>query len=193
MKDISIQSSPIEFTLLLPYDNKDISLVYSDKKSSRELSALYELGMYNNSYKPTILHRLFSINEYNNKVNLIKSRKTYFDLNNKNNKESRLIFLWSGRCTSHERDIMQDFFSESSDEIYELYTKYHQNNHDEHERVKLSNQIDNIISLLVFKANIIDVKNNNKEKREKRLLLSISIIYIILLGVITFGLLAKQL
>lgn len=192
MQDINIQNSPIEFTLLFPYNNKDVPLIYSDKKSSRELSAFYELGMYNNFYKPSLLHKLFLRGE-NNTINLVKSRELYFDLNIKDNKKSNLVFLWSGKCTKNEREIIQDFFSENSDELYELYKKYHSDNYNDRDKSYFQSKIDDILSLLAFKISIIDIKNKNKEKWEKKLLLYLSIIYSILLGVISIGLLTKQL
>lgn len=193
MKDINIQNSPIEFTLLFPYNNKDIPLIYSDKKSSRKLSAFYELGIYNSFYKPNLLHKLFLRGEYNNTINLVKSRELYFDLNIKDNKKSNLVFLWSGKCTKNEREIIQCFFSENSDELYELYKKYDSDNYDDRDKSYFKSKIDDILSLLAFKVSIIDIRNRDKEKKERKLLLYVSIIYLILLGVISLGLLTKQL
>lgn len=193
MKEINISNSTIDFTLLLPYNNKDIPLIYSDKKSSLELSAFYELGIYNNHYSSSLFSRLFSVDGYTNKVNLIKSHELYLDLKNKNSKKSNIIFLWSGKCSKEERKLMQDSLSLNSDELYDLYTNYHNDNYNDNEKKYFLDRINDILRILAFRASIIDLQNKHKEKRKRNLLLILSIIYLISLGITTFILMAKLL
>lgn len=167
------------FAILAPFKGRDRLFVYSDKKDALRMFAMYNLGEYNKSDSLSCLSSLDSF-EY---VNVVESKKTYNDLcndlYNDNNRMAKLKFLWTGKCSERERNILQKYFSMHTDLIYFSLKDFLMSSADTSVSIK-NNEIEDVVSLLSYQAKMVDLSYRAKRKKRKLILQFAFIIYILI-------------